>query len=1157
MATEAGTQVWIPVLPSMRDFGPQLIKGAGRVIDKEGKLLGSKFGTALVAGTAAVGAGAAAAGAVLVKTGQTFEDMTNTIQVGTGAVGEDLEGLRKDAMNIGRQIPASFDEIGESVAALNTFTGAAGEDLQDLSVSIMEASRMLGEDGVANSEAFGQAMQQWQIPAEEGPGKIDALFKATQDYGIGLGDITSHLTTYGSVLQNAGFSMDESAALFGQLEASGISVSRVMPGLNKSFRDWSAEGKNSREELERTVEQMKNAETESEALNIATETFGAEGAQRMTTAIRSGSLELDDLSEALAGADGAVAETAESTKTWTDHWNTFKNNVLVWLEPLATNVLEGINSAMETAAEGAAAFVEAFETGEVSEEGGIVGFMSTLGSVSRDVVDFFTEDVIPVFEDLAHWVEENSDTIQTIITVAAGAAAPFVAWRAAILGVTAAKTVAIAVAGGLSTAIRGIGRAIYSIPIVGWIAGIVGALIAFISYTETGQKIWTVAWDWIKTAVADAWESWIKPTLDWIGEALIWLNEEVVQPTLAWMVDTWNWLAETFAMIWEEYLKPVFQTFGSIIMWLYEEVVQPVFQLIGTVFTWLWENIVQPVVGWIIDLIQAWAERTMSIWKNYIQPVFQLIGAIISWVWENIAKPYFTSIKDAFVTMATWLWNTWQDTIWPALRDFGDTIVDLWNDYVSPALDWIADAWDTLSDTLDYVWTEYIKPVFQAVADFVMDDLVGSIEEGVDMIGDAWAAVANFFRTPINWVINTVWNDGIASAFNAVANAVNADVEMGEISEIPEFAKGGYHQGGWAVVGEQGPELAYFGNDARLLTASQTRRAFAERDMPPTDEEVALATGAVPPHRSPVGGNVLSKGWNWLNDNTPVGDVVDWSRGKLADGAETLMEPILDRVSDFVADFGLMGQLGAGIIDWGMEKVLDWIRGHDEAPTGGDWDGEFTANPGGFNRPANGPITSWAGPRNFALGYSSYHHGVDIGAPMGAAVRAAFDGVVKSAGWGPGNLGNTVVLNHGGYDTAYAHLSAMSASPGQEVSGGQRIGSVGASGGPFAPHLHFERHVPGFYSPVDPNPLLRDQGGLLPQGLSLVLNKTGGNEYIANQQQFDDVTEMARRLARGDAGGGDRQLNVYQYGIDYEHADRNALAIRFAERRESRKAGMR
>lgn len=80
------------------------------------------------------------------------------------------------------------------------------------------------------------------------------------------------------------------------------------------------------------------------------------------------------------------------------------------------------------------------------------------------------------------------------------------------------------------------------------------------------------------------------------------------------------------------------------------------------------------------------------------------------------------------------------------------------------------------------------------------------------------------------------------------------------------------------------------------------------------------------------------------------------------------------------------------------------------------------------------------------------------------------DAVVASAGGtvqtirnlGNRSYGRYVVLSHGGgWTTLYAHLNSDSVSVGQRVSAGQRIGTVGSTGGSTGPHLHFEQRLNG------------------------------------------------------------------------------------------------
>lgn len=84
-----------------------------------------------------------------------------------------------------------------------------------------------------------------------------------------------------------------------------------------------------------------------------------------------------------------------------------------------------------------------------------------------------------------------------------------------------------------------------------------------------------------------------------------------------------------------------------------------------------------------------------------------------------------------------------------------------------------------------------------------------------------------------------------------------------------------------------------------------------------------------------------------------------------------------------------------------------------------------------------------------------FHRGIDIPAPQGTPVLAAHAGVVAEAGYSLG-LGNYVVVEGGGYQTKYGHLSAILVGEGQQVQAGQTIGLVGSTGLSTGPHLHFE-----------------------------------------------------------------------------------------------------
>ena len=114
-----------------------------------------------------------------------------------------------------------------------------------------------------------------------------------------------------------------------------------------------------------------------------------------------------------------------------------------------------------------------------------------------------------------------------------------------------------------------------------------------------------------------------------------------------------------------------------------------------------------------------------------------------------------------------------------------------------------------------------------------------------------------------------------------------------------------------------------------------------------------------------------------------------------------------------------------------------------------------TGSTSGWVWPGSGPLTSPYGP--------AHPLGIDIGTGYGAAIVAARDGTVTFAGGNPCcSYGYHVIVAHdGGYETLYAHFSAITAQLGQKVKAGEILGYSGTSGLVTGPHLHFEIHRNG------------------------------------------------------------------------------------------------
>lgn len=97
------------------------------------------------------------------------------------------------------------------------------------------------------------------------------------------------------------------------------------------------------------------------------------------------------------------------------------------------------------------------------------------------------------------------------------------------------------------------------------------------------------------------------------------------------------------------------------------------------------------------------------------------------------------------------------------------------------------------------------------------------------------------------------------------------------------------------------------------------------------------------------------------------------------------------------------------------------------------------------------------------LGIQQFHNGLDMAAPGGSAILAAYDGKVVAATYS-NSMGNYIMIDHGdSLYTIYMHASALYVSKGAEVSKGDKIAAVGSTGRSTGNHLHFSVRLNGNY----------------------------------------------------------------------------------------------
>ncbi len=704
---------------------------------------------------------------------------------------------------------------------------------------------------------------------------------------------------------------------------------------------------------------------------------------------------------------------------------------------------------------------------------------------------------------------------------------------------------------------------------VGWFRDFVNAAWKVIAdgakwmWEAVIKPVWDALVGFITNTIAPAfswlWNSVIKPAWDGIGAAIGWVWNSVIKP--AWdalmfyinniLVPVWTWL-------YQSVIKPVWDAIGAAIGWVWDNVIKPIWaaiqwyinNVLAPVFNWLYNNVVKPVWTAISGAIKiAWAvietiflavkwfiQKVLApaftwFYNNVIKPVWDSITKAIKWAWENGVKVIFAAIqwyiKNVLGPVFNWIYNNVIKPVWEGIKGF---ISGVWNNGIKPIFNGIKDfikntlgpvfnwlwknaikpAIDGAKNTIDTVWNKGIKPVFQALGNFIKDKVSPAFQKGVDAIKDIWNGIKNIAAAPINFVIGTVYNNGLRKALNAVRKVVGGS-ELPELATIPAHAKGGRSKKGWALVGEEGPELVNFSDPGRVYTAKQTQEMLAGEGAKknPNPEILSLAAGNNPSEAMlPMGGNPFT----WLGDKISAGwkKATEWVRGGLASAAEFILNPIKNGISGSMRGRGMLGDSVADLVEKTVDNVITWIRGKDKefpAEEGGSSGAVYDGPLGKFHRPSKGPFTSMYGPR-----WGSFHAGVDIAG--GGPTYAAMDGVVQKVGWNAitGRTGIGIVLNHGKTWTYYGHnpsMSAVKVRPGDKVKGGQRIGMQGATGNVTGTHLHFEVHKGHLGGIVNPMPYLHDNGGWLQPGLSTIMNKTGKPEAILNPSQWDTMKALA------------------------------------------------
>ena len=287
----------------------------------------------------AAGGMAIAAGKGLYEVGAVFDDLGDTIRTGTGATGDALDGLIGVAEQVGAKVPAEFDKIGPVVADLNSRLGLSGDVLETVASQYLEAGRILGED--VDVQATSAAFSAFKIEGEGVVAGMDSLFRVSQATGLGMNDLAKQVQANAPAMQNLGFSFEETAALVGQLDKAGLESTATLNAMSKGLVTLAKDGEEPQEAFRRVTGEIDALIARGDvagAIDLASGIFGTRAANQFVGAVQSGTLELDNLVGSIGATEDTILGVGEDTADFAESWQLVKNNALLALEPLGSQV---------------------------------------------------------------------------------------------------------------------------------------------------------------------------------------------------------------------------------------------------------------------------------------------------------------------------------------------------------------------------------------------------------------------------------------------------------------------------------------------------------------------------------------------------------------------------------------------------------------------------------------------------------------------------------------------------------------------------------------------------------------------------------------------------------------------------------------------------
>lgn len=1101
----------LQVIPSVRGISEelrrQLVGPAADAGDQAGQQASGGFKEKFKAGMLAAGAVAGAALVAATVSAVEKEKISDRLSAQLGLSGKGAQKAGKVAGDLySKAVVGSFEEGAEAVRAVMgsglVKPGATNKAIESITTKVSDLATTFDQDLTGTANAASQMIRTGL--AKNGAEALDLLTKGFQSNANKADDLVDTLNEYGTQFRKAGLSGADAIGLLNQAIQAGARDADVAADAIKEFSIRAVDGS------ETTADGFK-------ALGLNADTMGAKFAKggkaangvldltlsklrgikdpvkQSQAAVALFGTQAEDLGQALFAMDpsSAAKELGKVGGAAKQVGDTIRGNTATELEILKrqfTSILGGVVQAVVL-------------PGLMGLVRGVQWLTRALAAGGRWLSEYGAWFLPLIIAVGGLTIALNANAIATAFVTAV-----FSAYRAAIL-------IGTAVTNGFAGAQALLNSVMALNPITLIVIALVAlgaALVVAYNKSETFRAIVTAAWNGIKAAALVVWNSVLKPALTgiWtamqaVGRVALWLWQNAIGPAFKFI---WTAAKVLFAIVATLVLFPlivVFKLVAAVAKWLWSNAIGPAFRAIGAVFKWLWNNIAKPYFA----LVAAG---------------FKLLGTVAKWLYSNVIKPVFSAIGKAI--------SIW----WNGTKIIFSAVVRFIRGTLGPVFRWlhsnvIKPVWNGIKATISTVWNRGIKPVFSLLKRGV-DAVAQGFKSGVSFIGKVWSGLKSVAKKPVQFVVDTVYNNGIRKVWNVVAGLVG----LKKLTPV-KFARGGRTRGG--VPGKDSIPALMMADEYVIKRDSARKVGFGTL-------EYINQTGTLPGFAA--GGRVMPV------QRFAEGGIVDWLSGAakkiggaVLTGIDFLSSPgkAWDTATQFVRDklSDLKGSEWARAIAQFPLKMLKGLKDHIVKAASGLFGGSTKGTVRGalaFAKSQVGDPYVWGGvgPNGFdCSGFLGAIQNVITGSRPYRRMWStfSFQGSRAPGGW-KRNLRSPYMI--GITNAGVGHTAGTLAGVNVESRGGEGV-VVGRRARGYNSGMFTHRY--GFA------PALKfDAGGMVPPGYHAVYNGTRRPEPVLTGQQWDAITAAAR--------GGDQP--PVSYTINARTADITVRDLDLLQRRQEARA---